>query len=95
MTIKQVSEKYGISELTTSLSEYFHYAFDRENALSMLKEHFGVADISIYGVSGMKTGICAAGALMRYLHETQKNMLMHVMAKNLLHAFMSQVLEPG
>ena len=71
-------EKYGISELTTSLSEYFHYAFDRENALSMLKEHFGVADISIYGVSGMKTGICAAGALMRYLHETQKNMLMHI-----------------
>ena len=75
-----VAEGEKISELgeSTSLSEYFPYAFETGNAVNILKEHFGVADISIYGVSGMDAGIRAAGALMRYLYETQKNVLMHI-----------------
>ncbi|MDO4572171.1 MAG: DNA mismatch repair protein MutS, partial [Clostridia bacterium] len=42
--------------------------------------HFSVATLSGYGCEDMPAAISAAGALMRYLEETQKNALSHIHA---------------
>lgn len=52
------------------------YAFDA--AEKRLKNHFHVAGLSGFGCEGMSFAIGAAGALMAYLEETQKNALPHI-----------------
>lgn len=44
-----------------------------------LCEHYGLSDLTPLGLAEeLRTAACAAGALMRYLRETQKNALEHV-----------------
>ncbi len=59
---------------------YAKWAFDPETAKKNLLSHFRLADLSGYGCEGMTEGICAAGALLAYLNETQKNALEHINA---------------
>ncbi len=49
--------------------------FSDETAENTLKEHFKVRDLSGLGLLDYAGGIIAAGALLRYLYETQKNSL--------------------
>ena len=48
------------------------------SASKVLAAHFGRQFISDFGLEQMKQGLCAAGALMAYLSETQKNALKHI-----------------
>lgn len=60
---------------TESFDErYFH----ENNAEACIKNHFGVQSLVGYGIDKMPGAICASGALMRYLEETQKNTLSHI-----------------
>ncbi len=59
--------------------------FQLARARAALLEHFKVQSLDTFGVSGMKLGIRAAGALMRYLEETQKNALEHLTELNEYH----------
>ena len=52
--------------------------FQRKNAEDMLCEHFHLSQLTSLGLSDRKEAACAAGALLRYLHETQKNSLEHI-----------------
>lgn len=52
--------------------------FDDDDCKSALKNHFEVLDLSGLGLNDYPCGIVAAGALMRYLTETQKNSLSHL-----------------
>ena len=53
--------------------------FQHQNAADTLCRHFQLSDLSPLGLSEeYKAGACAAGALMRYLSETQKNTLDHM-----------------
>ena len=54
--------------------------FDDEMCINTLKEHFKVIDLSGLGLKDYPTGTIAAGALMKYLLETQKNSLSHIIA---------------
>jgi DNA mismatch repair protein MutS len=59
----------------TSLDDYyfsFDYAYDK------LKNHFGVTNLEGFGIEGQRLGIKAAGAVIYYLEETQKNTLPHI-----------------
>ncbi len=47
-------------------------------ASKALTAHFEIRSISDLGFDQMKQGICAAGALMMYLTQTQKNALRHI-----------------
>lgn len=49
--------------------------FDEELCERALKEHFKVMDLSGLGLADYSTGVIAAGAMMQYLMETQKNSL--------------------
>ena len=57
---------------------YAKWAFDPETARKNLLSHFKLVDLSGYGCEDMEAGICAAGALLAYLNETQKNSLTHI-----------------
>ena len=52
--------------------------FDEANCLKCLKEHFNVQDIHAIGLKDFTYGMIAAGALLQYLYETQKNSLAHI-----------------
>ena len=52
--------------------------FSDETAENTLKEHFRVKSLSGLGLSDFPCGTIAAGALLRYLYETQKNELCNI-----------------
>lgn len=54
--------------------------FDDEMCMNTLKEHFKVIDLAGLGLNDYPTGTIAAGALMKYLLETQKTSLSHIIA---------------
>ena len=52
--------------------------FQRRNAEEALKEHYHLSQLTALGLTDRKEAACAAGALLKYLHETQKNSLEHI-----------------
>ncbi len=74
--IKQIQSHYY-------LRSYEDRAFHFEAAQKRLKEHFQVHTLA--GYSDKKYAICAAGALMRYLADTQKNALSHIRSVQVLN----------
>lgn len=71
--IDDVREKLNIS--MSSLEPWY---FDDDICKRTLMEHFGVKSIEGLGIKDYPTGIIAAGALLSYLYETQKNSLTHL-----------------
>ncbi len=60
------------------VTPYYDWAYDSKAAEETLCGHFAVASLHSFGVGGMETAICAAGALLQFLRETQKNALLHI-----------------
>jgi DNA mismatch repair protein MutS len=54
------------------------WTFDRETANRTLLDHFKTLSLEGFGVSGMKLGIPAAGAALRYIEDTQKTGLANI-----------------
>ena len=54
-----------------------HY-FDDSSAAGVLREHFHVSSLIALGLDDQKAGAGAAGALMKYLYDTQKNSLSNI-----------------
>ena len=54
-----------------------HY-FDEDGAKKMLRKHFKVAALTGLGIEDFPVGILAAGALLRYLYETQKSSMSNI-----------------
>lgn len=52
--------------------------FDYETCLKKLCRQFNTRDLSGFGLNGISIGICAAGALLNYVGETQKTALLHI-----------------
>src|SRR3972149_2644799 len=59
----------------TTISRLDDYWFDLEIAQEALLEHFGVASLEGYGCARLPLAIRAAGALIHYVKETQKETL--------------------
>jgi len=66
-----IPETVAISQLPAS-------AFERKNAEEQLLTHFQVATLTALGLEPNDKRAIAAGALLRYLNETQKNSLAHI-----------------
>ena len=58
-------------------------AYDRTAAVAQIKKHTG-SSLSALGLAKLELAVCAAGALLEYLEETQKNVLAHV---NTVHIY--------
>ena len=54
-----------------------HY-FSDDSCRRVLKEHFHVGTLDGLGLADYDAGVIAAGAVMEYLYETQKNSLAHI-----------------
>ncbi|GFI08791.1 DNA mismatch repair protein MutS [Lachnospiraceae bacterium] len=52
--------------------------FDDELCRRTLLDHFGVSDLAGLGLRDLSCGTIAAGTLLKYLYETQKNSLSHM-----------------
>ena len=52
--------------------------FDDDACTKVLKEHFKVTAMQGLGIGDYTSGMIAAGALLQYLYETQKNALTHL-----------------
>lgn len=66
----------GATLLPVDIQESTRFQFSRAQA--ELLSHFQVQSLDTFGISPLKLGIRAAGALMKYLEETQKNALEHM-----------------
>lgn len=77
---RHIIEKLGsiISDQNIFTSEYPSFTFERDTALDSLLSHFKVSSLSGYGIDPGSAGAGAAGALIDYLKETQKNALSHI-----------------
>ena len=58
-------------------------AFNRKESVALIKKHTGVS-IAALGLGKLDLAVSAAGALLQYLEETQKNALTHV---NTIHIY--------
>lgn len=56
------------------------WEFETESALKVLTQHFQVKDLSGFGLNSNDPCISAAGALLLYARDTQKNNLPHIRA---------------
>jgi DNA mismatch repair protein MutS len=59
-------------------TELEEHAFDARGARRELLTHFGVVTLEAFGCEGLPRGATAAGAVLRYVRETQKRDLTHV-----------------
>ena len=73
LDITDMKERLGIA--LTSLDNRY---FSDETCNTVLKGHFGVGTLNGFGLADYPTGTIAAGAVMQYLLETQKNNLSHI-----------------
>lgn len=72
------------------LEKLANVRFHPEQAEKRLKQHFAVASLKGFGLEGKTLATGAAGALLSYLEDTQKNALSHIHSIKLLNrtAFM-------
>ena len=54
------------------------WTFDYESCNTQLCKQFGVKDMQGFGVADLHMGICAAGALLSYVKDTQRTALPHI-----------------
>ncbi len=60
------------------ISSLDHHFFSDEACRKILKEHYKVGALTGLGLEDYDTGVIAAGAVMEYMYETQKNSLSHI-----------------
>ncbi|NLI21122.1 MAG: DNA mismatch repair protein MutS [Clostridiales bacterium] len=66
-----ISETVAVTQLPQS-------AFERKNAEAALRMHFSAGSVAALGFEPRDKRIIAAGALLTYLNDTQKNSLAHI-----------------
>jgi DNA mismatch repair protein MutS len=54
------------------------WQFDLTTSAKLLTSQFGTKDLAGYGVEGMEVALCAAGALLGYVQQTQRTALPHI-----------------
>ncbi len=66
------------NRLNITISSLDSWYFDDESCKKALREHFKVMELSGLGIADYDAGVIAAGSLLQYLFETQKNSLSHL-----------------
>ena len=56
------------------------WEFDHQTALSKLNQQFNTHNLDGFGVNANAVGICSAGCVLQYIHETQRTQLVHINA---------------
>lgn len=64
-----------VDRMHIAMSSLEAWYFGDEMCIAILKEHFKTSSLNGLGLMDLDAGIIAAGALLKYLYETQKNSL--------------------
>jgi DNA mismatch repair protein MutS len=67
-----------LRSLIIPCSPYDEWRFETETAQQVLQRHFEVATLAGFGLSGKPLAIRAAGAVIQYVADTQKQALAHI-----------------
>ncbi|MCK4417722.1 MAG: DNA mismatch repair protein MutS, partial [Candidatus Latescibacteria bacterium] len=70
------------------------WMYSYEYAYDLLKEHFRVSSLQGFGCEGLKSGICAAGAALAYLQQTQKGAVPHISSLSRYYISDYMILDP-
>ena len=73
LDLKDIRERLGI--IINTLGPHY---FDEAATRKVLLEHFGVSSLIALGMDDKRTGAATAGALLKYLYDTQKNSLSNI-----------------
>lgn len=72
---KLVKERFGTKAYITTIDEW---AFVKDSAVEKLKNQLGVKSLKGFAIESSPLGICAAGALLVYLEQTQHTGLSNI-----------------
>jgi DNA mismatch repair protein MutS len=67
-----------LRQYTQAVNPWDDWHFELQTAMRALLDHFKTASLDGFGCSGMKNGVAAAGAALRYIEETQKTALTNI-----------------
>jgi len=73
-----LAEEASVPPGATHLTRRPAWHFDHETAERLLCRQFQVQDLAGFGLHEHPLAVCAAGALLQYLHETQQGTLPHL-----------------
>ena len=76
------------------ITPYAARCFQEEQARARLLAHFEVASLEGYGCAHLPLAICAAGALLSYIEETQRSVLAHLTTLETYNTSGFMVLDP-
>ena len=83
-----------ISERAVPVTEVEGWHFEIETARQVLLDQLRVSNLEGFGLERRHTAVCAAGALLRYLRDTQKADLAHVRTIRLKEATDCLIVDP-
>ncbi len=63
---------------STRITRIDDWIFNFDYASELLMNHFNTKTLKGFGIESLKSGLCAAGAALNYLRETQKTNLTHI-----------------
>lgn len=79
--VSETQQNYVSREIESDLNSFItpqeDWIFSRDYGYEVLIEHFQTASLKGFGCEDLDTGIAAAGAVLNYLKENQKNRLQH------------------
>ncbi len=73
--LEPLIQKYASNARITKIDDWI---FDYEYCSELLMNHFNVKTLKGFGIENLNTAICASGAALNYLRETQKANLPHI-----------------
>lgn len=77
--ISGIDIDYFRDKMSVMISGIDYYYFDEEQGQERIKRQFHVSNLEGLGLTDYPMGMIATGALLGYLHETQKSSLDHLM----------------
>lgn len=77
--ISGIDLDYLRDKMSVMVSGIDHYYFDEDQGIERIRQQFKVGNLEGLGLTDNPMGTIATGALLGYLHETQKSSLDHLM----------------
>ncbi len=66
------------NQSTATFTRREDWLFNYDYALETLNDHFGTLSLKGFGIEELHLGVCAAGAVIAYLRENQREKLIHI-----------------
>lgn len=75
----------GLGDISPAVSRLPNWRYEEGNARQVLEKHFGVRSLEPFGCEHKPLAICAAGAILHYLYETQKGSIAQIQRLSTYH----------